>query len=200
MPRDPLADLLAYSGHELRTPLTSLTLAVEMCADGMLGPLSPLQAETLAGAAADCARLRRLIDALTDPVLAGDLARVERVAVDVGAALGTAIAVTNDLAVEREVTVAPQAQTAAPTWRGDADRTARLLAHGLGHALARAQRASTVTVAVTDSGGQATVVLAWQSPPGAAQGMMELWLCERLATALGGAVIASADRLEIQLG
>lgn len=200
MPRDPLADLLAYSGHELRTPLTSLTLALEMCADGTLGPLTPVLAETLGGAVADCARMRRLIDALTDPVLAGDHARVARMGFDLGTALASAISATRDLATERGVGVTCPAPVTPATWQGDPERVARLLAHGLSHALTCAQRGSELGLATASAHGRAHITITWQ-PAGDAPGRtMELWLGERLAAALGGSVESSTGRLDVSLG
>ena len=200
IPRDPLADLLAYSGHELRTPLTSLTLAVEMCADGSLGPLTPVLAETLGGALADCARLRRLIDALTDPVLAGDHARVARMEFDLRTALASAITATRDLATERGVGVVCPTPVSPATWQGDPERVARLLAHGLGHALTCAQRGSELGLTTATAHGQARIAITWR-PAGDAPGRtMELWLSQRLAAALGGSVASSSGRLDVRIG
>ncbi len=196
MPPDPLIALFAYSGHELRTPLTSLALAVEMCADGSLGPLTSAQRETLAGAVTDCARLCRLIEALTDPVLVGDSARVTRGAVDLGKVLSAAIDAAQSLASERGVIItASQVPTSLANVVGDAERLTRVIVHGLNHALAGARRASLLTAAATGDG----IAITWQAAADAAPRTMELWLCERLLGALGGTVDSSDGRLMIRV-
>ncbi|HEV3030970.1 MAG TPA: HAMP domain-containing protein, partial [Polyangia bacterium] len=51
-------DLVATVAHEFRTPLTSLRMALHMITDGVVGPLTPKQADLLFAARDDCERLQ----------------------------------------------------------------------------------------------------------------------------------------------
>jgi two-component system, NtrC family, sensor histidine kinase KinB len=64
-------DLVATVAHELRTPLTSLRMAVELCLEQVVGPLTEKQAKALHAAREACKRLQTIVDGLLD------LARLE---------------------------------------------------------------------------------------------------------------------------
>ena len=57
-------DVVATVAHELRTPLTSLGMALQLCLEQTLGPLTRKQAEVLHAAQDDCERLQTIIDDL----------------------------------------------------------------------------------------------------------------------------------------
>jgi two-component system, NtrC family, sensor histidine kinase KinB len=57
-------DLVATVAHEFRTPLTSLRMALHLCTDGVVGPLTPRQADLLFAARDDCERLQVIVDEL----------------------------------------------------------------------------------------------------------------------------------------
>src|SRR5262249_1265887 len=59
-------DLVATVAHELRTPLTSLRMALQLCLEQVLGPLTEKQAEALHAAREDCTRLQTMVDDLLD--------------------------------------------------------------------------------------------------------------------------------------
>ncbi|HXX92359.1 MAG TPA: ATP-binding protein [Planctomycetota bacterium] len=59
-------DIVATVAHEFRTPLTSLQMAIHLCLDQKVGPLSTKQADLLTAAREDCGRLRGLVDDLLD--------------------------------------------------------------------------------------------------------------------------------------
>jgi two-component system, NtrC family, sensor histidine kinase KinB len=59
-------DLVATVAHEFRTPLTSLRMAIHLCAEEMVGPLTEKQADVLAAARQDCERLQGIVDDLLD--------------------------------------------------------------------------------------------------------------------------------------
>jgi signal transduction histidine kinase len=59
-------DMVATVAHEFRTPLTSLRMAIHLCADGVVGPLTDKQADLLFAARDDCARLQSIVDDLLD--------------------------------------------------------------------------------------------------------------------------------------
>jgi signal transduction histidine kinase len=59
-------DVVATVAHEFRTPLTSLRMAVHLCTEQVVGPLTEKQAELLATAREDCDRLQTMVDDLLD--------------------------------------------------------------------------------------------------------------------------------------
>lgn len=59
-------DLVATVAHEFRTPLTSLRMAIHLCLEELVGPLTPKQADLLHAARQDCERLQMIVDDLLD--------------------------------------------------------------------------------------------------------------------------------------
>jgi signal transduction histidine kinase len=59
-------DVVATVAHEFRTPLTSLHMAIHLCLDQRIGPLTDKQSELLYAAREDCSRLQTLVDDLLD--------------------------------------------------------------------------------------------------------------------------------------
>lgn len=59
-------DVVATVAHEFRTPLTSLRMAVHLCTEQVVGPLTEKQAELLNTAREDCDRLQAMVDDLLD--------------------------------------------------------------------------------------------------------------------------------------
>ena len=57
-------DLVATVAHEFRTPLTSIQMALHLCTEEVVGPLTPKQADLLFAAREDCDRLRLIVDDL----------------------------------------------------------------------------------------------------------------------------------------
>lgn len=59
-------DLVATVAHEFRTPLTSLRMAIHLCLEQMVGPVTEKQADLLHAAREDCERLQAMVDDLLD--------------------------------------------------------------------------------------------------------------------------------------
>jgi two-component system, NtrC family, sensor histidine kinase KinB len=57
-------DLVATVAHEFRTPLTSLRMAIHLCAEGVVGPLTEKQADLMGAARDECERLQGIVDDL----------------------------------------------------------------------------------------------------------------------------------------
>ena len=57
---------MATVAHEFRTPLTSLRMAIHLCSEEAVGPLTPKQADLLFAAREDCERLQAIVDELLD--------------------------------------------------------------------------------------------------------------------------------------
>jgi NtrC-family two-component system sensor histidine kinase KinB len=60
------SNLVATVAHEFRTPLTSLRMAIHLCTEEAVGPLSSKQADLLFSARDDCERLQGIVDDLLD--------------------------------------------------------------------------------------------------------------------------------------
>ena len=59
-------DLVATVAHEFRTPLTSLQMAIHLCVEQVVGPLTEKQSDLLHTAREDCDRLQSIVDELLD--------------------------------------------------------------------------------------------------------------------------------------
>jgi two-component system, NtrC family, sensor histidine kinase KinB len=59
-------DVVATVAHEFRTPLTSLRMAIHLCAEEVVGPLTDKQADLMVAARHDCERLQGIVDDLLD--------------------------------------------------------------------------------------------------------------------------------------
>ncbi len=57
-------NLVATVAHEFRTPLTSLRMAIHLCTEEAVGPLTGKQADLLFAARDDCERLQTIVDDL----------------------------------------------------------------------------------------------------------------------------------------
>ena len=57
-------DLVATVAHEFRTPLTSLRMAIHLCIEQAVGPLTEKQADLLFAAREDCERMQSIVDDL----------------------------------------------------------------------------------------------------------------------------------------
>ena len=75
-------DMMATVAHEFRAPLTSLRMAVHLCIEEVVGPITEKQADLLHAARGECERLESMIDDLLD------LSRLEsgRAALSIGPA------------------------------------------------------------------------------------------------------------------
>src|SRR6185295_3053714 len=59
-------NLVATVAHEFRTPLTSLQMAIHLCLEQTVGPLTDKQADLLYAAREDCSRLQSIVEELLD--------------------------------------------------------------------------------------------------------------------------------------
>jgi signal transduction histidine kinase len=60
------SNLVATVAHELRTPLTSLRMALHLCLEQAVGPLTEKQADLLQAGRQDTERLQQIVDDLLD--------------------------------------------------------------------------------------------------------------------------------------
>jgi NtrC-family two-component system sensor histidine kinase KinB len=59
-------NLVSTVAHEFRTPLTSLRMAIHLCLEQAVGPITEKQADLLHAAREDCERLQAMVDDLLD--------------------------------------------------------------------------------------------------------------------------------------
>jgi signal transduction histidine kinase len=99
-------DLVATVAHEFRTPLTSLRMAIHLCLEEAVGPLTEKQADLLQAGREDCERLQGIVDDLLDlsRIQAGRI-EIHARAVQSQALLETTIAQHETQARDRGVTL-----------------------------------------------------------------------------------------------
>jgi NtrC-family two-component system sensor histidine kinase KinB len=158
-------DLVATVAHEFRTPLTSLRMALHLCTEGVVGPLTPKQADLLFAGREDCERLQVIVDELLN------LSRIEsghidlhRRRVDPQALLGLAADVHRAAAEQAQVSLRTEVLPGLPEVFVDPDRLQLVLGNLLGNALRYAPRGSQVVVRALDGAGHIRFEVADQGP------------------------------------
>jgi two-component system, NtrC family, sensor histidine kinase KinB len=116
-------NLVSTVAHEFRTPLTSLRMAIHLCLEEAVGPLTAKQADMLHAAREDCARLQDIVDDLLN------LARIEsgridlhRRRVEARTLIDQAIDVHRLAAQDRRVTLRAAVLPGCPEAFADPDR------------------------------------------------------------------------------
>ncbi|MFL5347779.1 MAG: ATP-binding protein [Hyalangium sp.] len=146
-------DLVATVAHEFRTPLTSLRMAIHLCAEGVVGPVTEKQADLLFAAREDCERLQGIVDDLLDlsRIQAGRLTlNLQRVSTGdlVAQALGVHRVAAEDRGVRLQQEIAPEAEELEV----DADRVQLVLSNLVGNGVRHTPSGGEVTVRVTREG------------------------------------------------
>jgi signal transduction histidine kinase len=140
-------DLVATVAHEFRTPLTSLRMALHLCTDGVVGPLTEKQADLLFAARDDCERLQVIVDELLN------LSRLEsgqidlhRRRVDPETLVSGALDVHRAAAEQASIALAAEVPPGLPDVFVDPDRLQLVFTNLLGNALRFAPKGSRVLV------------------------------------------------------
>jgi signal transduction histidine kinase len=140
-------DLVATVAHELRTPLTSLRMAIHLCTEGVVGPLTDKQADLLFAARDDCERLQIMVDELLN------LSRIEsgqidlhRRRLDPETLVGAAIDVHRAAAEQAGITLVAEVPPGLPDVFVDPDRLQLVFSNLLGNALRFAPSGSRIVV------------------------------------------------------
>ena len=212
-------DLVATVAHEFRTPLTSLRMAIHLCVEETLGPLTPKQADILFAAREDCERLQGIVDDLLDlsRIAAGRIELALR-PLPAEALLEATLAQHAAQARERHVTL----ELAAPTVAGppiavlaDADRLDLVFANLVTNALRHTPAGGSVRLRaapqddggrlvrfeVTDSGSGIAPEFAphlferFYRVPGAERGGagLGLYICKEIVEAHGGQIGVASE-------
>jgi len=148
-------NLVATVAHELRTPLTSLQMAIHLCVEQTVGPLTEKQADLLYAAREDCARLQAIVDELLDlsRIQAG---RVELHRQPLGAeeAVNRALEAHRHLAEERKVALRSELLPGIGQVAADAERVQLVFGNLLTNAIRHSPEGSTVAVRAAVSGSE----------------------------------------------
>jgi signal transduction histidine kinase len=129
-------DMVATVAHEFRTPLTSLHMAIHLCTEGAVGPLTSKQADLLFAARDDCQRLQAIVDDLLDlsRIQAGKI-ELQRRAASSASLIGRAIDEYQDVANEAHVSLDTGAPTIDRPVLADPDRIHLVLTNLLQNAI-----------------------------------------------------------------
>lgn len=146
-------DLVATVAHEFRTPLTSLRMAVHLCLEGVVGPVTEKQAELLHAAREDCERLQSIIDDLLD------LARLQAGRLEMRKQLSSVANLVEEAVSEHRL--AAQAQgvkltaevhaLAAEKVQADPERLALVFSNLIGNAIRHTPSGGAITVRVRET-------------------------------------------------
>jgi len=148
-------DLVATVAHEFRTPLTSLRMAIHLCLEELIGPLTEKQAEVMGAARQDCERLQGIVDDLLDlsRIQAGRIG-LQAEPIEVGGLLGEAAAAVRSTAEAGKVALAVEAPEQALRVLADPERLQLVLTNLLANALRHTGPGGRVTLrAAPERGG-----------------------------------------------
>lgn len=127
---------LANISHDLRTPLTAVVTHAEMLRDGILGPLSERQAESMAGIIAGGRRLLEMVDEILMYArgTANQLTRSDsEFALD--AVIEQVCAMNEPLVAKKRHALTVDIEPGLPPLHADRDKVAHILANLLGNAI-----------------------------------------------------------------
>jgi NtrC-family two-component system sensor histidine kinase KinB len=158
-------DLVATVAHEFRTPLTSLRMAIHLCAEETVGPVTPKQADLLFSAREDCERLKGIVDDLLDlsRIQSGSL-ELELKDAPIDAVIADAIAAHQSAAEQRGIRLVCQAEPFPETIRVDPNRLALVLSNLISNAIRYSPTGAEVIVRAQKAGTQARFVVEDRGP------------------------------------
>ncbi len=145
-------DLVATVAHEFRTPLTSLRMAIHLCVEGTVGPVTAQQLDLLTAAREDCERLQRIVDDLLDlaRVRAG-LLELSPTPVDVAALLEQALAGVRSSAEQAGVKLEARVEPGSAPLVADRERLELALQNLLSNAVRHTARGGSVSLLAAPS-------------------------------------------------
>jgi signal transduction histidine kinase len=140
-------NLVATVAHEFRTPLTSLRMAIHLCVEETVGPLTDKQLDLLQAARQDTERLQQIVDDLLDlsRIQSGRM-ELHRRPVAAETFLREAAAPFLGAAREKNITLRTEIYPGLGELDVDPDRMHLVLANLIGNALRYTPAGGTVTV------------------------------------------------------
>jgi signal transduction histidine kinase len=140
-------NLVATVAHEFRTPLTSLRMAIHLCLEGTIGPLTSKQEDLLFAAREDCERLQVIVDELLN------LSRIESGQIDLHkrrlephALVDTAVEVHKAAAEQAGVALRTEVFPSLPEVFVDQDRLQLVFTNLITNAIRFAPKGSSIVV------------------------------------------------------
>jgi signal transduction histidine kinase len=148
------SSLVATVAHEFRTPLTSIRMAVHLCAEGLVGPLTEKQADLLFTAREDCERLQTIVDELLDAsrIQSGELV-LHRSTVPAEVLVDEAVDALRGTAKSEDVQLRAEVLPGTGHVSVDRDRILILLSNLLTNAIHHSPKGGWVTAAATRHDG-----------------------------------------------
>jgi two-component system, NtrC family, sensor histidine kinase KinB len=144
-------DLVATVAHEFRTPLTSLRMAIHLCVEGAVGPLTEQQLDLLSAAREDCERLQRIVDDLLDLArIRAGLLELSPGPVELPELLEQALASVRSAAEQAGVKLEAQLAPGRETLVADKERLALALQNLLSNAIRHTGSGGTVTLTAAE--------------------------------------------------
>jgi signal transduction histidine kinase len=158
-------NLVATVAHELRTPLTSLRMAIHMCIEQVVGPLTEKQAELLYAARDDCERLQSTVDELLDlsRIQAGRM-ELRRQPIEIEAFVDQAVESQRSLAAQAGVEVRAEVLPGTGSFPGDPDRMQLVMGNLLGNAIRHTREHGTVVARASVADGRVRFEVADEGP------------------------------------
>jgi two-component system, NtrC family, sensor histidine kinase KinB len=147
-------DLVATVAHEFRTPLTSLRMAIHLCVEGAVGPVTEKQLDLLTAARQDCERLQRIVDDLLDLArIRAGLLELSPGPIEVSALLDEAVAGVRSAAEQARVRLLAHAEPGAESLVADRERLGLALQNLLSNAVRHTAMGGSVTLVAAPSEG-----------------------------------------------
>ncbi|HJY80129.1 MAG TPA: ATP-binding protein [Candidatus Binatia bacterium] len=147
-------DMVATVAHEFRTPLTSLRMAIHLCLEQVVGPVTEKQADLLYAAREDCERLQAMVDDLLD------LSRIETGRVEMrkrptstATLMETALEKHRVLSEEREVQLVITPLPVDEEVFADPERVALVLSNLISNALRHTPAGGQITLCAQPTNG-----------------------------------------------
>jgi NtrC-family two-component system sensor histidine kinase KinB len=140
-------NLVATVAHEFRTPLTSLRMAIHLCTEEAVGPLTTKQADLMFAAREDCERLQTIVDDLLN------LSRLESGGIDLQkrrvepqSLVDLAIDVHGAAAKSQQITLRSEVFPGLPEAFADPDRLQLVFTNLISNALRYSPAGSEIVV------------------------------------------------------
>ena len=158
-------DLVATVAHEFRTPLTSLRMAIHLCLENAVGPLTEKQSDLLYAAREDCERLQRIVDELLDLAkIQGGQIQLRRRRMAPRALIEDAADAQRSVAAERHVELMTDVAPALPELDVDPERLQLVFANLLSNAIRHSPAGAAVRLRGASSNGTVRFEVSDQGP------------------------------------
>lgn len=140
-------DLVATVAHEVRTPLTSLRMALHLCTEGIVGPLTDKQGDLLFTARDDCERLQVIVDELLNlsRIDSGHI-DLQRRRADSDSVVAAAVDVHRSAAEQADVALVSEVMPGLPDIFVDPDRLQLVFSNLITNAIRFAPKGTRVVV------------------------------------------------------